>query len=116
MRKGIEENGRRKRTEGKRKAVILWSGDKTGCGESGKMAVPGGSGWLCHRAASTLFSFALKGVTAYRKANEWIFFLLPVMGLIIVFLYEKIGKEDGGTNQVLSTVRLRMMCLFYQHL
>ena len=56
-------------------------------------------------AASTLFSFALKGVTAYRKANEWIFFLLPVMGLIIVFLYEKIGKEDGGTNQVLSTVR-----------
>ena len=49
--------------------------------------------------------FALKGVTAYRKANEWIFFLLPVMGLIIVFLYEKIGKEDGGTNQVLSTVR-----------
>ena len=56
-------------------------------------------------AASTLFSFALKGVTAYRKANEWIFLLLPVMGLIIVFLYEKIGKEDGGTNQVLSTVR-----------
>ena len=47
----------------------------------------------------------MKGVTAYRKANEWIFFLLPVMGLIIVFLYEKIGKEDGGTNQVLSTVR-----------
>lgn len=56
-------------------------------------------------AASTLFSFALKGVTAYRKANEWIFLLLPVMGLIIVFLYEKIGKGDGGTNQVLSTVR-----------
>ena len=56
-------------------------------------------------AASTLFSFALKGVTAYRKANEWIFLLLPVMCLIIVFLYEKIGKEDGGTNQVLSTVR-----------
>ena len=51
MRKGIEENGRRKRTEGKRKAVILWSGDKTGCGESGKMAVPGGSGWLCHRGS-----------------------------------------------------------------
>lgn len=56
-------------------------------------------------AASTLFSFALKGVTAYRKANEWMLLLLPVMGLIIVFLYEKIGKEDGGTNQVLSTVR-----------
>ena len=56
-------------------------------------------------AASTLFSFALKGVTNYRKENGWIFYLLPVMGLIIVFLYEKFGKEDGGTNQVLSTVR-----------
>ena len=50
-------------------------------------------------AASTLFSFVLKGVTSYRKANGWMFYLLPVMGLIIVFLY------DGGTNQVLSTVR-----------
>ena len=56
-------------------------------------------------AASTLFSFALKGVTNYRKENGWMFYLLPVMGLIIVFLYEKLGKEDGGTNQVLSTVR-----------
>ena len=56
-------------------------------------------------AASTLFSFVLKGVTSYRKANGWMFYLLPVMGLIIVFLYEKFGKEDGGTNQVLSTVR-----------
>ena len=56
-------------------------------------------------AASTLFSFVLKGVTNYRKENGWIFYLLPVMGLIIVFLYEKFGKEDGGTNQVLSTVR-----------
>ena len=33
------------------------------------------------------------------------FYLLPVMGLIIVYLYEKFGKDDGGTNQVLSTVR-----------
>ena len=58
-------------------------------------------------AASTLFSFLLKGVTNYRKENGWMFYLLPVMGLIIVFLYEKLGKEDGGTNQVLSTVRSR---------
>ena len=56
-------------------------------------------------AASTLFSFALKGVTSYRKENGWTFYLLPMMGLIIVFLYEKFGKDDGGTNQVLSTVR-----------
>lgn len=56
-------------------------------------------------AASTLFSFVLKSVTNYRKENEWMFYLLPVMGLIIVYLYEKFGKDDGGTNQVLSTVR-----------
>ena len=58
-------------------------------------------------AASTLFSFTLKAVTSYRKAHEWIFLLLPLSGLAIVFLYEKFGKEDGGTNQVLSTVRSR---------
>ena len=58
-------------------------------------------------AASTLFSFTLKTVTGYRKVHEWIFLLLPLSGLIIVFLNEKLGKEDGGTNQVLSTVRSR---------
>ena len=46
-------------------------------------------------AASTLFSFTLKVVTSYRKAHEWIFLLLPLSGLVIVFLYEKLGKEDG---------------------
>ena len=56
-------------------------------------------------ATSTLFSFTLKSVTAVRKAHIWLFCLLPVAGLIIVFLYEKFGKDDGGTNQVLSTVR-----------
>ena len=54
-------------------------------------------------AFSTLFSFVLKAVTGYRKAHLWTFFLL--FGLCIVFLYEKFGKDDGGTNQVLSTVR-----------
>ena len=58
-------------------------------------------------AASTLFSFTLKAVTAYRKAHDWIFLLLPLSGLVIVFLYEKLGKEDGVTNQVLSTVLSR---------
>ena len=56
-------------------------------------------------AASTLFSFVLKAVTSYRKANSWIFYFMPLAGLCIVFFYEKFGKDDGGTNQVLSTVR-----------
>lgn len=69
--------------------------------------------WLCLSiitgltvgSISTLFAKSLGFVTTFRETNEWIFFLLPVMGLIIVFLYQKIGTDDGGTNQVLSTVR-----------
>ena len=54
---------------------------------------------------SSLFARVLKFVTNYRIEHFWVFFLLPVSGLIIVFLYQKFGQEDGGTNQVLSTIR-----------
>ena len=54
---------------------------------------------------SNLFARVLKFVTSYRTEQFWVFFLLPVAGLIIVFLYQKFGQEDGGTNQVLSTIR-----------
>ena len=54
---------------------------------------------------SSLFARALKFVTNYRTEHFWVFFLLPVAGLIIDFLYQKFGQEDGGTNQVLSTIR-----------
>ena len=54
---------------------------------------------------SSLFARVLKFVTSYRTEQFWVFFLLPVAGLIIVFLYQKFGQEDGGTNQVLSTIR-----------
>lgn len=54
---------------------------------------------------SSLFARVLKFVTNYRTEHFWVFFLLPVSGLIIVFLYQKFGQEDGGTNQVLSTIR-----------
>lgn len=54
---------------------------------------------------SSVFSFVLTKVTNFREENLWIFLFLPVAGIIIVFLYKKIGKDDGGTNQVFSTVR-----------
>ena len=54
---------------------------------------------------SSLFSYTLTAVTRFREEHLWIFFLLPLAGVCIVFLYHKIGKEDGGTNQVFSTVR-----------
>lgn len=54
---------------------------------------------------SSLFSYVLTKVTVFRENHLWIFLFLPVAGIIIVFLYQKIGKDDGGTNQVFSTVR-----------
>lgn len=54
---------------------------------------------------SSLFSYTLTKVTAFRENHLWIFFFLPAVGVIIVFLYQKIGKDDGGANQVFSTVR-----------
>lgn len=54
---------------------------------------------------STMFSFTLATMTSYREEHGWVFFCLPLAGLAIVYLYQHIGKEDGGTDQVFSTVR-----------
>lgn len=54
---------------------------------------------------SSAFSFVLTKVTVFREGHLWVFLFLPVAGVIIVFLYKMIGKDDGGTNQVFSTVR-----------
>lgn len=56
---------------------------------------------------SSLFSFALSFVTDYRENNPWVFYFLPVAGVVIVFLYHCFGQDDGGTNQVFSTVRAK---------
>lgn len=56
---------------------------------------------------SSLFSFVLSRVTSFRETHSWIFLFLPVAGVVIVFLYRKLGKDDGGTNQVFSTVRAK---------
>ena len=54
---------------------------------------------------SSLFAKCMGMATGYRAEHPWVFFLLPFAGLLIVFMYEKIGQEDRGTNQVLSTIR-----------
>ena len=56
---------------------------------------------------SSLFSFVLTKVTAFREGHLWIFCFLPAAGLLIVFLYRWIGKQDGGVNQVFSTITMR---------
>lgn len=54
---------------------------------------------------SSLFSHTLSWVTTCRENHLWVFLLMPIAGVMIVFLYQHIGKDDGGTNQVFSTVR-----------
>lgn len=54
---------------------------------------------------SSLFSHVLTWVTTYRESHLWVFLMMPVAGVIVVFLYQHIGKDDGGANQVFSTVR-----------
>ena len=56
---------------------------------------------------SSAFGHALSMATSFRKEYSWLLFVLPLAGVIIVFLYKKFGKDDGGTNQVFSTVRAR---------
>lgn len=48
------------------------------------------------------FSLAIGVVTALRISNTWILFFLPVGGVLIVFLYKKLGIYGQGTNTVLE--------------
>lgn len=54
---------------------------------------------------SSVFAGCIRAVTKIRNEHLWIFLLLPIVGLVIVFMYQKLDKYDGGTNQVLSTIR-----------
>jgi H+/Cl- antiporter ClcA len=56
-------------------------------------------------AVSSLFAYVLGAVTSFREGHGYVFYFLPVAGVCIVFLYQKFGRNDGGTNQVLSTIR-----------
>lgn len=53
--------------------------------------------------------FVVKGIglaTSFRKEHSWIIFLMPVAGLLSVFLYRINKKEkDTGTNAVLGAIR-----------
>ena len=55
--------------------------------------------------ASSVFAGCIKGAIKFRTGSPWVFLFLPIAGLIIVFMYQMLDKEDRGTNQVLSTIR-----------
>ena len=51
------------------------------------------------------FYKSLSIVTAFRQANTWLIYLLPLAGLVIVFLYRMMGmKKDPGTNLLITAV------------
>lgn len=56
---------------------------------------------------SSCFGHVLSTVAVWRQNCAWLLFLLPLAGVIIITLYKKFGRDDGGTNQVFSTVRAR---------
>ncbi|WP_228724966.1 chloride channel protein [Caproicibacter fermentans] len=57
-------------------------------------------------SAGTLFYFCIRTVTALRIDHGWLLWLLPLGGLLIVFLY-RAGKitEPKGTDLVIEAVR-----------
>ena len=55
--------------------------------------------------SSSAFAGFVREATAFRNSHLWIFMLLPVSGVLIVFMYRKMGRDDRGTNQVLSTIK-----------
>lgn len=56
--------------------------------------------------AGSLFGVALTFVTGLRMTNPWLIWLLPVGGLVIVFLYELSNMPGGtSTNMVFIAVR-----------
>ena len=52
-----------------------------------------------------LFARAIGAVTALRDGRTWMVFLLPLLGLAIVFLYHIANEEKNrGTNMVLASI------------
>ena len=50
------------------------------------------------------FARSITFVTELRTNNPWILYLLPFLGLLIVFIY-KFENKGGGTNLVLESVQ-----------
>ncbi|MBE6022317.1 MAG: chloride channel protein [Cellulosilyticum sp.] len=54
----------------------------------------------------TLFHYAIDQATTFRINSPWLVFLLPIAGILIVFLYQLASQtEDISTNLVLESIR-----------
>lgn len=54
----------------------------------------------------TAFSAAISFATEFRTSHNWALYILPVLGIVIVWLYNRAGMEEQpGTNMILLSVR-----------
>ena len=61
---------------------------------------------VCGGVVGAFFHKAVEASTAIRDRNEWLIFLLPAAGLLIVLLYRVLGlAEEIGTSDILKAVR-----------
>lgn len=49
--------------------------------------------------ASSAFAACISAATEYRNSHLWVFLCLPLAGIVIVFMYERLGRQDGGTTR-----------------
>jgi len=56
-------------------------------------------------SACAFFLWSLDGVTQLRFDHPWLLFLLPIVGVVIVFVYARWGgKSDGGNNLIMDAI------------
>ena len=54
----------------------------------------------------TAFAAAISFATEFRTSHNWALYILPVLGIAIVWLYNRAGMEEQpGTNMILLSVR-----------
>ena len=65
--------------------------------------------------ASSVFAECIVWVSAYRTTHKMIFLLLPLAGILIVFLYEKYGRwnQSGSGNHQVKRLYSVNLCATY---
>jgi len=54
---------------------------------------------------NAFFLWSLSTATQTRIANDWLIYLLPFAGLVIVYLYRNLGKNaEGGNNLIMDEI------------
>ena len=54
----------------------------------------------------SIFHISVEHATEFRLEHDWIIFLLPIGGIVIVYLYTLLDRtEDMGTNLVINSIR-----------